>query len=304
MQIAITGGTGLIGPALARSLVSAGHQVKVLSRNPDRHRALATPGLTLAAWSPARSGELAESLAGCEAVVNLAGAGVADARWTVARKDLIRSSRVEAGRALVQAFTALGAERPAHLIQAAAVGYYGAGRTGPLSEDAAPGQDFLASVCQDWEASTAGVEALGVRRAVARIGIVLSLEGGAFPKMLLPFRLFVGGPLGSGRQAFPWVHITDVVGALEWLIARPDATGPFNLAAPEAVDNAGFSKALGRALHRPSLLPAPAPALRLALGEMATMLLDGQPAVPTRLLAAGYPFRFPRLDGALKDLVG
>lgn len=303
MDIAITGGTGMIGRALSRSLVAEGHQVKVLTRSPERHAAMAGPGLTVTAWSPGRPTQLAQSLEGCAAVVNLAGAGVGDSRWTASRKALIRSSRVEAGQALVQAFSAMGESRPDHLIQAAAVGYYGIDRQGPQTEDAPPGSGFLASVCQDWEASTAGVEGLGVRRAVARIGVVLSRDGGALPRMLLPFRLFVGGPLGSGRQPLPWIHIADTVGALQWLITQAGATGAFNLTAPEAVDNAAFSKALGKALRRPAFMPAPAPALRLALGEMATIVLDGQAAVPARLTAAGYGFRFPQLAPALADLL-
>lgn len=303
MNIAITGGTGMIGRALAHGLVAEGHQVKVLTRSPERHAALAGPGLSLAAWSTDRPTQLAQTLEGCSTVINLAGAGVADGRWTAGRKALIRSSRVEAGAALVRAFTALGESRPDHLVQAAAVGYYGVDRQGPQTEDAPPGTDFLSSVCQDWEASTAPVEKLGVRRAVARIGVVLSREGGAFPRMLLPFRLFAGGPLGTGRQPLPWIHIADTVGALQWLIAQPEATGPFNLTAPEAVDNAAFSKTLGKVLKRPSFMPAPAVALRLALGEMATIVLDGQAAVPARLTATGYRFRFPQLAPALEDLL-
>ncbi len=302
MHIVITGGTGLIGRALSADLAQDGHQVTILSRDPARHALKPDQGVAVAAWDPANPGAWAERLSGCDAVVNLAGAGVADARWSAARKAVIRDSRVRAGRALVAAIEQIG-DRPRCLVQAVGAGYYGTRQSGPLTEEAPAGDDFLASVCRDWEDSTAAVESLGVRRVATRIGIVLSGEGGALPRMLLPFRCFVGGPLGSGRQPFPWIHIADVVGAIRFLIDRQDTSGAYNLAAPEQLDNAAFSRALGRALHRPALLPAPAPALRLALGEMAMILLEGQQVAPARLLAAGYAFRFTHAQEALQDIL-
>lgn len=302
MRYVITGGTGLIGRALSASLAGDGHEVTILSRNPSQHVAGLRSGITVAAWDPARPALWSDRLSGCDAVFNLAGAGIAEGRWTPSRKALIRSSRVQAGQALVSAIERL-ADRPRCLVQATGVGYYGTRQQGALAEASPAGDDFLASVCCDWEASTVGVEALGLRRVVTRLGVVLSTAGGALPKMVLPFRLFVGGPLGHGRQPFPWIHIRDVVGAMRFLIDSPEASGVYNLVAPEAVDNAAFSRALGQALHRPSFLPAPAPALRLALGEMAMMLLEGQQVSPARLLAAGYPFRFSTASAALRDLL-
>ena len=190
---------------------------------------------------------------------------------------------------------------PQVFFQASAVGYYGPGDDQVITEDASPGNDFLAQVCQEWESASAEVETRGVRRVVARTGIVLSADGGALPRMALPFKLFAGGPAGSGRQWMPWIHLADEVGALRFLLER-EARGPFNLTAPKPVTNREFSGLLGKALHRPSLLPAPALALRLALGEMADLILTGQRAVPNRLLDLGYKFRFPDLDSALQDI--
>ena len=302
MHIVITGGTGLIGRALTTSLAQEGHRVTVLSRDPARHPSSVARGVTVTAWDPRRPEGWAGQLSGCDAVVNLAGAGVADTRWSAARKTLVRDSRVQAGQALVAAIERIS-DRPRCLVQVSGAGYYGTRQSWPLGEEAPSGDDFLASVCRDWEASTAAVEALGVRRVVTRIGIVLSRQGGALPRMLLPFRLFVGGPLGSGRQPFPWIHISDVIGAFRFLIDRQDTAGVYNLAAPEFLDNAAFSRALGQVLHRPSLLPAPAPALRLALGEMAMLLLEGQQVSPERLLSAGYAFRFTQAQKALLDIL-
>jgi uncharacterized protein (TIGR01777 family) len=184
------------------------------------------------------------------------------------------------------------------------VGYYGDGGDQVLTESSPPGDDFLARVCVEWEASTAEVASLGVRRPVLRTGIVLSMEGGALPKMALPFRLMAGGPMGGGRQWIPWIHIADEVGAIRFLIEHADADGPFNLTAPEPVTNRDFSHALGRALSRPSFAPAPGFALRFLLGEMADALLHGQRAVPRRLLDLGYAFRYPEVSTALRNLLG
>jgi uncharacterized protein (TIGR01777 family) len=184
------------------------------------------------------------------------------------------------------------------------VGYYGPRGEEDVAEDHPPGADFLARTCVEWEAAGAPVEALGVRRPLLRTGVVLARDGGALPKMLLPFRLFAGGPVGSGRQWMPWIHLADEVGAIRFLLDHPTATGPFNLASPNPVTNREFSRALGRVLRRPSFLPAPAFALRLALGEMADVVLTGQRAVPRRLEGLGFLFRFPTAEAALKDLLG
>jgi uncharacterized protein (TIGR01777 family) len=190
------------------------------------------------------------------------------------------------------------------LLQASGVGYYGPCGDEVITEHAAGGDDYVASVCKDWEASTSGVESFGVRRAILRTGLVLARQGGALPRLALPFRLLAGGPLGAGRQWMPWIHLADEVGAIRFLLNHEGASGAFNLTAPRPLTNRSFSRALGRALRRPSLLPAPGPALRLILGEMADMILTGQRAVPQRLLELGYAFRFPEAEAALSDLLG
>jgi uncharacterized protein (TIGR01777 family) len=301
MRIIITGGTGLIGGALARDLGEAGHEVIILTRDPARSgplppgtRAVQWDGRTAAGWSSLLDGETA--------IVHLAGESIAAGRWSEARKRRIRESRVASGGAVLAAIRQ-AAEKPRVLLQGSAVGIYGPCGDEVVTESHPPGNDFLASVCVDWEGATAEAESLGVRRAVLRTGVVLSDAGGALPRIALPFRLMAGGRLGSGRQWFPWIHIADEVGAIRFLLEREDARGPFNLSAPRPLTNRDFSRALGKTLHRPSLAPAPGFALRLVLGEMADMLLYGQRAVPQRLLEHGYAFRYPEALGALRDLL-
>lgn len=300
MRIVITGGTGLIGSALARDLGEAGHEVIVLTRDPAK--ASLPPNTRAVQWDGKTAAGWASLLDGDSGVVNLAGEGIGTGRWTAAKKRRIRESRVDAGKAVLAAIRQ-AAEKPRVLLQGSAVGYYGRSGDEVVTESHAPGSDFLAEVCVDWEASTAEVEALGVRRAVLRTGVVLSDEGGALPRIALPFRLLAGGPLGDGRQWFPWIHIADEVGAIRFLLEREGARGPFNLTAPRPLTNRDFSRAVGKALHRPSLMPTPGLALRLVLGEMADMLLYGQRAVPHRLLEYGYAFRHPDPLGALRDLL-
>ena len=301
MRVIITGGTGLIGRALAADLAARGDEVIVLSRDPKRAAAL--PGETrIEQWDAATSLGWGSLVHATTAIVNLAGASIAAGRWTAQRKQLIRDSRVKAGRAVVQAIQEAG-ERPRVVIQASAVGYYGPRGDEAVTKDSAAGTDFLARVCVDWEASTAPVESLGVRRAVIRTGVVLSATGGALPRMLLPFRFFVGGPLGSGRQQFPWIHLDDEVAAIRFLLDQETASGPFNLSAPNPLTNAEFAHALGRVIGRPAALPTPSFALRLLFGEMATALLDGQRAVPRRLLDLGFSFRYPEAESALRNLL-
>jgi uncharacterized protein (TIGR01777 family) len=302
MRIVITGGSGLIGIALARELGSAGHEVVALTRDPSRVGPL-PPGTRAVQWdgkTPQGWGSLLDE---GTAIVHLAGDSVAAGRWTDEKKRRIRQSRVESGRAVLEAIRQ-AKSRPRALLQGSAVGYYGDCGDEGVDESHPPGDDFLARVCVDWEASTAEAAALGVRRPILRTGIVLSNEGGALPRMALPFRLLAGGPLGGGRQWFPWIHMADEVGAIRFLIEREDADGPFNLSAPEPLTNRDFGRALGRVLNRPSFAPAPGFALRLLLGEMADALLHGQRAVPRRLLDLGYVFRYPEAAGALRNLLG
>jgi uncharacterized protein (TIGR01777 family) len=305
MRIVITGGSGLIGSALAREMGAEGHDVVVLSRRPEKVAPL-PPGVRTASWDGERAaglqGLLAAGPAEGVAVVHLAGESVASGRWTAEKKRRIRASRLLSGQAIVEAIRRAAAP-PRVLLQASAAGYYGACGDEEVGEDHAPGGDFLAELAAAWEESTVEVEALGVRRVVLRTGVVLARAGGALPALLRPFRLGAGGPLGSGRQWVPWIHLADEVGALRHLLGSAAARGPYNLTAPEPVTNRGLARALGRALHRPSLLPAPAFALHLVLGEMADMLLHGQRALPRRLLAQGYAFRYPELGAALGDLL-
>jgi uncharacterized protein (TIGR01777 family) len=302
MRVVITGGTGLIGRQLAASLHEDQHEVIVLSRNPNQPAKLPA-SVRVERWDGRSAAGWGRWADGADAIVNLAGAGIADSRWSDERKREIVASRVDAGKAVVEAVQAASV-KPAVVIQSSAVGYYGSRGSETLTKESQPGNDFLAGVCIDWEKSTEAVEALGVRRAVIRTGIVLSAEGGALPKMLLPFKFFAGGKLGSGQQYFPWIHMADEVGAIRFLIDNAQASGPFNLAAPNPPTNADFVKAVGEAMGRPSVMPAPGFALKAAFGEMSTVLLDGQRAEPQRLLALGYRFRFTDPVAALKDVLG
>ena len=241
--------------------------------------------------------------------LNLAGESIAGEsllailarRWTEEQKKRIQKSRVEVGKALVAAIDA-ASNKPEVLIQASAVGYYGPYGDEIISESTPAGKDFLAGVCQAWEDSTAEVEKMGVRRAVIRTGLVLAPEGGILPMMLLPFRLFVGGPLGGGKQNVPWIHLQDEINAIRFLLENQTAQGAYNLSAPNPVSNAEFGRIAGQVLHRPNWFPIPGFALRLALGEKASLILEGQHAFPQRLLDAGYEFKFKKLEAALQDL--
>jgi uncharacterized protein len=302
MRVVITGGMGLIGRRLAAELVARGDSAVVTSRRPGRVQDLPA-GVEVAGWDGASAAQLEPVIDGADAVVHLVGESLAGGRWTAARKRRLMESRTGSTAALVAALGAVE-RRPAVLLQASAVGYYGPRGDETLTEASAPGEGFLAEICRAWEAAGEPAEALGVRRVLLRTGVVLASEGGALPKMALPFRLFAGGPVGSGRQWVPWIHSEDEVGAICFLLDRPTARGAFNLAAPDAATNRELSRAIGRALHRPSLLPAPAFAMRLALGEMADLLLASQRVAPAALLAAGYSFRHAALESALRDLLG
>jgi uncharacterized protein (TIGR01777 family) len=301
-KVVLAGGSGRIGGALAAALAAAGYEVVVLSRAP-RVGAEAAPGVRRVGWDGRTAGTWVAELGGARAVVNLAGADIAGGRWTAARKRLLLDSRLEPTAALVEGLRRAGGERPA-LIQASAVGFYGDRGDEPLDEDSPPGSGFLSETCVAWEQASEPAEALGARRVLLRTGLVLAADGGALPAMARPFRLGVGGPVGGGRQWMPWIHLADEVGAIQFLIESDAARGPFNLVAPAPRTNAEFSRALARALHRPGLLRVPRVALRLALGEMADLLLGGQRAAPRRLIAGGCRFRYPELGPALADLLG
>jgi uncharacterized protein (TIGR01777 family) len=293
-RIIIAGGTGFLGRALHTHLVSAGHSVSVLTR-----RATGTPSAI--EWQPdGFAGAWARSLDGVDAVVNLSGAGIADARWTASRKALLRESRVLSTRSLVSAIKQIA--RPPALINASGVGYYGDRGNELVTEATPPGRDFLAELCVAWEGEA--LEASHTTRvAILRNGLVMDPAGGALGKMLLPFRLGLGGRIGAGAQYLPWIHLADWLALVTHLIVKTDAHGPFNVTAPHPATNAEFTRALGKALSRPAVLPVPAFALRLALGELAETLLAGQRAIPQRAAQAGFTFQFADIGPALQDLI-
>ncbi|MFA6955159.1 MAG: TIGR01777 family oxidoreductase [Thermoanaerobaculia bacterium] len=296
MKIVIAGGSGLVGQALTRSLTKRGDDVVVLSRDPSTVR----EGRGVA-WGGA-SEEWKREIGTSAAVINLAGSGIAEKRWTEARKRDLRESRVSATRALVDALKA-SPDTARAFVSASAVGYYGVRGDEELGESAPPDGSFLSRLAVEWEAEATRAE--GVARVVVlRIGIVLSTQGGALAKMLLPFRLGIGGRLGGGAQWMSWIHIDDLVAMFEWAIANPAAHSAYNATAPEPVTNAQFTRALGAALQRPTLIPAPAFALRAMFGEMAEpLLITGQRVLPVRALEEGYSFVHQSLPGALERLL-
>ncbi len=302
MKIALAGGSGFLGTALAQALTRDGHDVAVLTRqNPAS--VPPQPRVTHVSWTPdGTSGAWAAALDGADAVVNLAGESIAARRWSERQKQEIRESRLRATASLTAAIRQV-ARAPKVLVSGSAVGYYGDRGDETITESSAPGKDYLAGVAEAWE-DAANQVADRTRVALVRTGIVLDRKGGALAKMLPPFQLFVGGPLGSGRQYMPWIHKEDWVRLVTFAMTHEGARGALNATSPAPVTNAEFSKALGRALHRPSLLPAPAFALRLALGEMAdALLLGGQRALPVRATDLGFSFRYSNIDDALSNVL-
>ncbi|WP_224243011.1 TIGR01777 family oxidoreductase [Hyalangium gracile] len=300
MKVALTGASGFLGPSLVQGLLEAGHQVHVLVRNVEQTLERLPAGVT---GAPFQAGEplAPEALAGAQAVIHLAGEPV-NQRWTHDAKHRIRDSRVLGTRALVEAMRAAGTVQ--RFVSASAVGYYGGAHGAePLTEQSAPGKDFLAGVCLGWEAEAAAAHESGIRTTVARMGVALHPEGGALHTMLPPFRMGAGGRVGSGKQYVSWIHRADAVAALRFLLERPELTGPVNVTAPEPVTNTEFAHALGAALGRPSVMHVPGFMLKAAMGEMAMVALEGQRVLPRRLTEAGFSFRFSRLEDALRDLL-
>jgi uncharacterized protein (TIGR01777 family) len=307
-RVLIPGGSGLIGRALSAELVAHGYDVVVLSRKPERVGNL-PDGVRVVRWDARTAkgwGHLAD---GARAIVNLTGASIAGegffpSRWTDEQRRVIRESRLNSSRAVVEA-VARAEQRTRVVVQASGVGYYGFHGDEVLTEEAGPGDDWAARfTAEEWEPATARVEEMGVRRVIARTGIVLSAEEGALPRLLLPFRLFAGGPLGSGKQWYSWIHLRDEARTLRFLIENEEASGAFNLTAPNPVTNGELAKRIGRVMGRPSFIPVPGFAMRLAFGEVAEVVLQGQRAVPQRLLDLGFEFDFPEAEAALQDLLG
>jgi uncharacterized protein (TIGR01777 family) len=296
MKFVVAGGSGFIGQPLVRSLMSRG-DVLVLSRDPDR----VGDGRGVR-WDPAtRHGEWVDHVAEADVVVNLAGASIAGGRWTVKRKRELVESRLRATTALVDAMRTRSKART--FLSASAIGYYGSRGEELLDEGAPPGDDFLAGLAERWEAAACGAREI-TRVVIPRIGIVLAADGGALPSMLLPFRFFAGGPVGSGRQWMSWIERGDLLRMLEWLIDSAEAKGVYNATAPAPIRNAEFAKTLGSVMKRPSVLRTPGTPLKWALGEMAdSLLLASARVIPTRAAAEGFAFRFPELVAALRSVL-
>ena len=306
MRVIITGGSGLIGRALASEMLKDGHEVIALSRDPGRHTAHLPSGLRLEQWDGQTAKGWGHLVEQAGAIVNLAGENIGESRWTEARKRAILESRLQAGKAVSEAI-ALAGRKPGVLVQISGIGYYGSQAAGDhteiITEKSPPAGDFMSHTCQQWEAATASVEQAGVRRVVVRSGVVLSRLGGAFPRMLMPFNFFVGGPLGSGQQWISWIHLRDEVAGLRFLMDNPNASGVYNLTSPHPLKNLDFERAIGRVMHRPAFIPVPAFAIRMLFGEMAITVLEGQRVAPERLEEAGFLFNFPRIEEALRDLL-
>jgi uncharacterized protein (TIGR01777 family) len=303
MRVLITGATGTIGRAITAALIARGDEVVALSRNPQRAADTLGPEVELHEWAaPTEVPPPKPALSGAEAVIHLLGEPIAQ-RWSDEAKRRIRDSRVLGTRMLVEGLASVdGESRGRTLIAQSATGIYGPSDDRPLDEDAPAGEDFLAEVVTAWE-HEALVASRQLRVVLPRTGVVLTKQGGALAKMLPFFRLGVGGPVAGGRQYIPWIHLEDVVGVVLWCLAHEHAEGPLNLTAPSPVTNAEFSKALGKVLGRPAILPVPGLALRALYGEMAEVITTGQRAVPAKLEQSGYEFGFPRLEPALRDVL-
>jgi uncharacterized protein (TIGR01777 family) len=307
MKVAVTGGTGFVGSRLVERLGQAGHAVVLLTRSPDRASrifpASQFPTLTVVAYTPTQAGEWQRAIAGCDGVVNLAGEPIAESRWTLEHKRQILESRQITTRLLVDAI-AQADPKPAVLVSASAIGYYGTSETATFDETSAPGDDFLAEVCQTWEAEAMRVKDSGTRLVILRTGIVLGLEGGAIAKMITPFRLFAGGPLGTGKQWVSWIHREDLVSLILNALTQPSYEGVLNATAPNPVRMGELCQVLGRVLNRPSWLPVPDIALELLLGDGAQVVLQGQQVLPQRTMALNFQYQFAEIQPALQDILG
>ena len=305
MRVVIAGGSGMIGRHLTRTLLADGWTVDILTRDPGRTAARLPAGARAVAWAPDNLAGLESVLDGAAGVINLAGVSLGPRPWTPGRKRAILGSRLSATNTIVAAMGALAPDRrPPVLVSASGSDVYTGTDAEPADESTEPSHDFLADVCLRWEAAARKAEPLGVRVAIVRTAFVLAADAPVLRLLALPFRLFVGGRLGSGRQWFSWIHIDDLVGIYRLALTDPSIVGPVNAASPEPCREADLAAALGRTLHRPCWLPAPAWALRLALRDQATLLIGSRRVVPARALAAGYSFTYPAIDEALADVLG
>ncbi len=301
MKIVIAGGTGFIGLHLCRTLIGHQHDVTVLSRDILKAANILPKSVAVVEWDTKSAKILEQTLNGVDALINLCGEPIADARWTEDRKQRLFSSRIGTTRTLVEALR-LTAQRPETLINASGIGFYGSRGSQLLTEESARGKGFLSDLCVAWEDAARGAEELGVRVVLPRFGMVLGKTGGALPKMLLPFRLFMGGPISPGTQHISWIHQKDLSDLIIWLIERPEISGPVNAVAPETVTMEEFCRKLGKALRRPSWIPVPEFALKIAFGEMAEVLTTGQAVQPFIAQQKGFNFSYSQLDSALQSL--
>ena len=304
MKIAITGATGLVGSRLVAQLNQIGHQILVFTRNPSKAEKVFPPSafsnLEIVQYTPQESGDWQQSISGCDAVINLAGEPIAE-RWSPAHKQAIMESRQIGTRKLVEAI-AMAEQKPQVLVSGSAVGYYGTSETTTFDETSNPGADFLAQVCQNWEAEAQKVTEYGVRLVILRIGIVLA-NGGALGKMIGPFKMFAGGPIGSGKQWFSWIHRDDLVGLICQAVEDNNMSGVYNATAPNPVRMGTLCQTLGEVMNRPSWLPVPDFVLELLLGDGAIVVLEGQQVLPKQTQQTGFAYQYPELKPALADIV-
>ncbi|WP_066374983.1 MULTISPECIES: TIGR01777 family oxidoreductase [unclassified Anabaena] len=305
MKIAITGATGFVGSELVARLHKDGHQIIVLTRNTASARkvfpAEAFSNVEIVAYTPTTSGAWQDTIAGCDGVVHLAGEPIAEKRWTPQQEQEILNSRKLGTQKIVEAI-AKANPKPRVLVNTSAIGYYGTSETATFDESSTPGNDFLAQVCQAWEAEAEKVKQAGVRLVILRFGIVLGL-GGALGKMITPFKLFAGGPIGSGRQWFSWIHLEDVVNLIIQALTNPQMEGVYNATAPNPVRMNDLSQTMGKVMNRPSWLPVPGFALEAMLGDGARVVLEGQQVLPKRTLESGFQYQYPNLEPALKEIL-
>lgn len=303
MKVAITGATGFVGSRLVERLQAEGHQVLVLTRNPATAQKVfpKSASLEITAYTPTESGTWQQVIAGCDGVVNLAGEPIASERWTPERKQEILKSRQLGTQKIVEAI-AKANPKPSVLVNASAIGYYGTSETATFDETSPAGDDFLAQVCVAWEAEAQKVTEVGVRLVILRLGIVLGM-GGAIAKMITPFKLFAGGPIGSGRQWFSWIHRDDLVNLILQALIRPDIEGVLNATAPNPVRMTELAQTMAQALNRPSWLPVPGFALEALLGDGAMVVLEGQQVLPNRTLSVGFDYQYPTVKQALEEIV-
>ena len=304
MKIAITGATGLVGTRLVEKLHSQGNQIVVFTRNLNKANttfpASAFPNVEAVQYTPQESGDWQKKISGCDAVVNLAGEPIAE-RWNPQQKQAIMQSRQLGTRKIVEAIAA-AEQKPQVLVSGSAIGYYGTSETAEFDESSTSGDDFLAEVCKQWEAEAEKVKEAGVRLVILRIGIVLA-NGGALGKMIGPFKMFAGGPIGSGNQWFSWIHRDDLVNLISEAIARPELTGVYNATAPHPVRMSQLCQTLGDVMKRPSWLPVPDFVLEILLGDGATVVLEGQQVLPKKTQAINFNYQYPELKSALQEII-